>query len=359
MTIRNCKILVVDDDQEVLKTLGKLLKREGFDRTEFVSDGQRALEVYRTFQPDLVILDLNMPVVDGYQVMERLQQEGEDLAAVPILAMTADMNREACVAAYEAGARDVLSKPFDLVTLRRIENTLESRMLHTRLQRHLGQQTAEVERSQLESVQLLAIVSELRDDDTGLHIYRVGRYTEILALLNGSSSEEARLLRIAASLHDLGKVGIPERILSKPDALSPAERREMEAHTTLGAHLLGASQSPILTLARDVALHHHEWWDGSGYPNGLAGDDIPFGARAVALADSLDVLMTDRPYRAAFTWPECVELIDQLSGVQFDPELATVFSKNQERFANVREESRKLPELFSDSAAFLAAALLS
>jgi putative two-component system response regulator len=289
-------------------------------------------ELWAEAPPDLLLLDLHMPGADGFEVMRRLEPllEGTWL---PILVLTADTTSEAKQRALSAGARDFLSKPLERTeVLLRIENLLETRMLHLELQEQNASleervrlRTHELEEARLEILERLALAAEYRDDTTGEHAQRVGRTAALLFRALGRSDEEVQLIRQAATLHDVGKIGIPDAILLKPGRLSPEEYEAMKGHVEVSGRILAGSRSPLLRMSEEIALSHHERWDGRGYLGGLQGESIPLSGRAVAIADVFDALTHERPYKPAWPLDPAVAEIRDQSGRQFDSRMVDAF----------------------------------
>ena len=299
-------IVVVDDDEANVRMLIRMLERGGFQSITGLSDPRELPRLLVTTPPDLVITDLHMPDVDGFGVLDTLtpliNQE-----RLPVLVVTGDSSRDARQQALTRGAKDFVTKPFDTIeVLLRVRNLLESRMLfqdlrkqnRTLLESARGR-TRELESTRIEMIERLALAAEYRDEETSEHNQRVGLLSSRLAEAIGWTSEDAGLLRRAAALHDIGKIGIPDALLRKPGALTEGEVRVMRTHTSIGARILGGSQVPLLQLAETVAKSHHERWDGTGYPRGLKGNDIPVAGRIVAVADAFDAITNSRPYRPA------------------------------------------------------------
>lgn len=325
--IADARILIVDDEEANIQILLRALGRANYTNVRSTTDPREALALFREFEPDLLLLDLSMPYLDGFQVIERLQPElGED-AYLPILVLTADSRPEVKSRALSCGAKDFLTKPLDLVeVLLRIRNLLEARFLYVELQRQnevleqkVRERTRELEEAQIEIIDRLARAAEFRDHTTGLHTRRVGEISALLARTLGLPDHEVELLRKAAPLHDVGKISLADDILLKPGKLSPEEIEINRAHTVLGAELLSGGQFPLMRLAEEIALTHHERWDGEGYPRGLRGEEIPLSGRIVAVADVFDALTHNRPYKSAWSMDEAVAEIRKQSGRQFDP----------------------------------------
>lgn len=328
--MRQARILAADDDAQSLRVMERLLQKAGVASITTTGDPTRVLPLFRELRPDLVVLDLHMPRMGGMEVLQQLRPELDAEGWLPVLVVSGDLTPEARQQALGSGARDFLAKPYDLgEALLRIRNLLEMRFLHrevrdrnTRLEAMVAERTRELETAQAEMLERLAQAAELRDDETGEHVRRVGDLAARIAVELGCSAAFAASLGRAAALHDIGKIGIPDAVLRKPGALSPAERQAMNAHTTIGARILARGASELMAMAERIARAHHERWDGSGYPAGLAGEDIPMEARIVAVADFFDALTHDRPYRAAVPIPDTLAMVAEESGRHFDPAAA-------------------------------------
>jgi putative nucleotidyltransferase with HDIG domain len=278
---RNARILIVDDEPVNVDLLRRLLERAGFSRIESTNDSRQALDLYVKFRPDLILLDLHMPHRDGLEVMDELNQIAE-ASYLPILMLTGDDTPEAKREALSRGAKDFLNKPFhsDEVLLR-IGTLLETRFLYLQIQSQnqileakVRDRTRELEAAQIEIIERLARAAEFRDDNTGQHTERVGQMAALIARQIGLSDTQVSLIRRAAPLHDVGKIGIPDSVLLKLGKLTPEEFELVKTHTTIGARILSGSRFTILRLAEEIAYSHHERWDGSGYA-GIKGADIP------------------------------------------------------------------------------------
>ncbi len=326
------RILAVDDQAANVVLLERMLAAWGFTGVRGTTQSDSVLDLVEGWRPDLLLLDLQMPDPDGFAIMDALGTQPRE-ARPPVLVLTADVTVEVRHRALSAGAADFLSKPFDLHEIRlRVANLLETRRLQRELTQYargledrVRERTRDLEQSRLEVLERLALAAEYRDDDTYRHTERVGRITALLARRLGLPTEEAALLRRAAPLHDIGKVAISDRILLKPGRLTPDEYEAMKEHTTAGARILGGSSSPLLQMAEVIARSHHERWDGSGYPAGLAGDAIPLHGRLVAVADVFDALTHARPYKAAMPVPEALAELDEMAASAFDPRVKRAF----------------------------------
>ena len=323
----HAKLLIVDDEPRNVLLLQDMLGQAGFRFVQITTDPRETLTLYRAFRPDLILLDLMMPQMDGIAVMEQLRAEEPGSRTVPILILTADISPPARRNALTKGANDFLNKPFDAVELLlRIGNLLETRFLYLDLKRQnqtledrVQVRTAALQTAQMETLERLAKAGEFRDDATGRHAHRVSTLTAMLAERLGFPPERVHWIYLAARLHDVGKIGISDLILLKPGKLTESEFDLMKTHTTIGTRLLEGGQSELIQLAQQIAQSHHERWDGTGYPEGLSGEDIPIPARLLAVADVFDALTHDRPYKKAWPVAEAVAEIAQQSGRQFDP----------------------------------------
>ncbi|HEX9839548.1 MAG TPA: HD domain-containing phosphohydrolase [Anaerolineales bacterium] len=330
--LTTARILIVDDQSSNVMLLEGILQEEDYTASKGITDSRQALPVYLDYQPDLILLDLQMPYLDGFQVMNQLREHVPSGAFLPILVLTADITPEAKRQALAEGATDFLTKPFDQTeVLLRIRNLLRTRALHLQLQdqnllleQKVRERTAELEETQIEILERLALAAEYRDDDTGEHTRRVGQMSAQIAQALGLPEAEVELIRRAAPLHDVGKIAIPDSILLKPGKLTPAEFELMKTHTTLGAKMLSGGQFPLLQRAEEIALTHHERWDGTGY-SGLKGESIPMAGRIVTVADVFDALTNERPYKKAWLHTEAIEEIQRQTGRQFDPRVVEAF----------------------------------
>lgn len=331
-SVLSSRILIVDDEPANLKLLRLMLQYAGYRHIVLLDDPRLVGALCQAEPPDLILLDINMPYLDGFEVMAHLKALRQPIAC-PIVVLTAQSGQDLLLRALQEGANDFLNKPFNRQELLvRVHNLLvahgERQRLHTdrsALQEVVQHQTGEVRRLQADVVRRLARASELRDNETGAHVLRMSHTSALLAKEVGWSESACAMLLDASPMHDVGKIGIPDGILLKPGPLTPDERTIMQSHTTVGAALLTGSDDPLLSMARDIALCHHEKWDGTGYPNGLAGTDIPEAARIVAIADVFDALTSERPYKPAWPVADAVQFMQAQAGKQFDPNLLTRF----------------------------------
>jgi putative two-component system response regulator len=330
--IAESRILVVDDEQGNLHVLKQMLKWAGYEQLEFTADPFEALRLFADRLPDLVLLDLRMSGLDGFGVMERLRPTIPAEDWIPFLILTGDLDPDVRERALSAGARDFVTKPFDVgEVLLRIKNLLETRHLHRRLRHHadeleqkVRERTQQLAETQVEILRRLAVAAEYRDDVTGEHAERVGALAALLAERLGLSTQEVELIRRAAPLHDVGKIGIPDAILMKPGPLTPAEFEVMKSHVEIGTRILGDGSFPLLEVAREITRHHHERWDGAGYL-GLKGEAIPLTGRIVAVADTFDTITHKRPYKEASAVHEAIDRVKKDAGHHFDPRVVEAF----------------------------------
>jgi putative two-component system response regulator len=328
---REARILIVDDEARNVELLRRLLGRAGFSRIDSTTDPREAAALFAAQNPDLILLDLHMPHMDGLAVMDRLHQLA-DASYLPILMLTGDLAPEARREALSRGAKDFVNKPFhsDEVVLR-IRTLLETRFLYLQIQSHnqsleakVRERTMELEAAQIEILERLARAAEFRDDNTGQHTERVGQMAALLAQEAGLEDETVSLIRRAAPLHDVGKIGIPDAVLLKLGKLTDDEFALVRTHTTIGARILSGSKFAMLQMAEEIAFSHHEHWDGNGY-EGLSGESIPLAGRIVAIADVFDALTQKRPYKAAWSIGEAIAEIERQRGRHFDPRLVDAF----------------------------------
>lgn len=337
-------ILVVDDEPANLRLLDKMLRGQGYQNLALLGDPREVIGHYQAKRPDLILLDINMPHLDGYQVMAQLKALNDHLLP-PIVILTAQNSKDSLLRALAAGARDFISKPFDRnELLMRVRNLLDAqlahRMLHdqkTLLEDMVRARTEELRSAHLKMVQRLGMAAEYRDEDTGSHILRVSHTCALLARAIGWNESDCDLILHASPMHDIGKIGIPDNILLKPGKFEPHEWEIMKTHSTIGGKLLEGEDSDLLHMAREIALTHHEKWDGSGYPNGLSGEAIPQSGRIVALADVFDALTSVRPYKKAWTVEQAVDMVKENSGKQFEPRLVQVFLQELPVILQIRD----------------------
>jgi len=333
MEVMTANILIVDDQEYNVSLLERILGRAGFKNVYSTMDSLQVERLIAEVNPDVILLDLHMPGMDGLAILRMIRGQSGSDHYLPVLMLTADLTTEAKQQGLQAGVNDFLTKPYDRTeVILRITNLLRTRFLHNQLQQHnnlleekVRERTKELEQAQVEILQLLGRAAEYRDDMTGQHTQRVGALSGLIAERLALSRQEVNMIRTAAPLHDIGKIGIPDDILLKPGRFEPHEFERMKLHTSIGSSILEGSSFKLLKVARLIAESHHEKWDGSGYPQGLKGEEIPLEARIVALADFYDALTHERPYKRAWTREETLAEIRAQRGKHFDPQLVDVF----------------------------------
>ncbi|AFL73226.1 response regulator [Thiocystis violascens] len=322
---RRQTVLVVDDAPANIDLLVGSLKEEY--NVKAATRGEKALQIVRSdHPPDMILLDIMMPGMDGYEVCRQLK---EDFTTrhIPIIFITAKIGIEDEIRGFALGAVDYVTKPISPpVVQARVRAQLALYDQNQVLDRKVKEQTAQLHATRLRIIQRLGRAAEYKDNETGLHVIRMSHYSHVLGRAVGMNEQEAELLLNASPMHDIGKIGIPDRVLQKPGKLNPDEWVVMQTHCQIGADILGdAGDSELLDMARIVALTHHEKWDGTGYPRGLAAEAIPRVGRIVAVADVFDALTSVRPYKAAWPVEQAVALLRQEAGTHFDPQLVPLF----------------------------------
>lgn len=332
--IKQARILVVDDEKQNVSTLESLLGEAGYANVMATTESSEVLGMCARNPADLLLLDLHMPSPDGFELMGMLRPwiEGRSF---PILISSSNVSVDEKERLLACGAKDFVAKPFERTELLlRIRNQLESRFLQLDLRRRnlsleheIGTRLDELREARLEALQRLALAAEFRDDESGGHSRRIGRTSAAVAGAMGWSPDKVEEIRLAAPLHDIGKIGIPEPLLQKQGSYSSDDMELMRNHVAVGGLILAGSRSPVMQMAQEIVLTHHERWDGSGYPSGLKGDDIPLPGRIVALADAFDSLTQHRSYREPTNVEEAVAEIRILSDRHFDPRAVDAFEE--------------------------------
>jgi response regulator RpfG family c-di-GMP phosphodiesterase len=317
---QDMRVLIADDNPVNAQFFRMILRGAGYEQIQTTHSAEAVEDLVREWDPDLLVLDLHMPKLTGFQVLGRVREHLLAPQTLPVLVVTADDSSDARRRALSMGARDFVTKPVDPAeVISRVRNLLQSRRLLSDLDQTVAEATHRLQLAHAETLGRLERAAACCRDESTAHRRRVGDLSGRLAQAMGLGFEFVEAMRLAAPLHDIGKLAIPEAILGKAGALDPHERQIMQCHTLAGAEILADSDAPLLSLARDIALCHHERWDGSGYGQGLSGEQIPLGARIVAVAEVYDALTRDRPYRLALDPDSAMSEIISGAGSQFDP----------------------------------------
>lgn len=363
---RRPKVLFVDDDDRIRAGLRRRLRdhRSEWDMAFFCA-AEEVLTELASRGGDLVVTDVNMPGIDGFELLARMRAE-PSTQDIPVVILTGHGDSAMKRRALELGATDLLNKPIEQEDLlARVRNALRIKDYQDRLKRQnavldsrVKERTRELEKTRHQIVWRLAKAGEFRDEDTGNHVVRVGRYCHALAREAGLEPGHAELLALTSPLHDIGKIGVPDAVLRKPGKLDADEWRIMQRHSNIGADILieppgglatlgarlsgdstpASSGNPILWTASSIARHHHEKWNGAGYPDGLAGEAIPIEARITSIADVYDALRSKRPYKPAFSEERALTIMAEEAGKQFDPQIYAAFVRIADRFSEIHAE---------------------
>jgi putative two-component system response regulator len=330
-------VLVVDDTPENIDVMSGILRSDY--KVKAALSGQKALKVARsTPAPDIILLDVMMPEMDGYEVCRELKNNPQT-RNIPVIFVTAKDTESDETLGLDLGAVDYITKPVSPVIVQaRVKTHLSLYDQNRHLEKTVKDRTKDLVQTQLQIIQRLGRAAEFKDNETGLHVIRMSHYSRLMAESLDLPDNYSDLIFKAAPMHDVGKIGIPDSVLLKPGKLDDKEWELMRKHPEFGADIIGENESELLKEAKIIALAHHEKWDGSGYPNGLKGEDIPLSARIVAVADVFDALTTERPYKKAWTVEDAVALIDKESGSHFDPELVGVFHEVLPDILDIKEE---------------------
>ncbi len=361
----NIKILVVDDDVQIRDNIAEVLSKEGY-KVYVASTGKEALEKIENISPDIILTDYVMPELDGIALCKNIKANPDTLD-IGVILITGLQDLDTKIKGLSAGADDFLTKPFlfpeliarikSLAKIKKYRDFLKNYQ-HI-LEREVAKQTSRLQKANLqlkiafseikslslEVIYRLSKAAEYRDEHTGQHILRVSNYCEAIGKKLGLTDEQLELLKYGSPLHDIGKLGIPDYILLKPKKLTPEEWEIMKLHTIIGAEILQGSKIKYLKAAEKIALFHHERWDGTGYPHGLKGKEIPLFARITAIADVFDALTTNRPYRKAIDIEIAFKMIKEEAGTHFDPELVKVFLDIKKEIVEIKEHLKDEEEL--------------
>ncbi len=332
-------VLIVDDTTENIDVLEAILQDDY--KIKAATRGKIALRIAEKSQPDIILLDIMMPEMDGYEVCKKLK-ENPLTAHIPVIFVTA-MNEEKDEAkGFTVGAIDYVTKPVSPVIVKaRVRTHLALSNQQRELDIQVKEKTSELHKSRIDLVQRLGRASEYKDNETGLHVVRMSKYCKLIALEYGVSDKEADLIELAAPMHDVGKIGIEDKIIQKPGKLDKDEWERMQEHSVIGSEILGVHNDDLLNAASIMALQHHEKWNGKGYPNGLKKEEIHLYARIVAVADVFDALTSRRPYKEPWTNEKAINLIKEERGEHFDPIVA-------DAFLSITDEIIKIQKQFLD-----------
>lgn len=345
------RILVVDDENLMVRIMSDELISQGYE-VEEASSGEGAIDAALRTPPDIILLDIVMPGMDGYEVCQALK-EFEVTSHIPIIMLTGLKDKASKHKGLKSGAIDFLNKPVDVLELSiRLKNILQVKEYqdflkgyNEKLEKTVEEKTLELKSSFLDTIYRLTLAAEHKDKCTASHLRRVSHYTSFLATVIGHSKKEAEVIFHASPMHDIGKIGIPDEILLSPDKLSTEDFETMKQHTLIGADILSGSDSVYLKSAAKFALSHHEHWDGTGYPYGLKGEDIPIEGRIMLMADRYDALRSERPYKEAFDHDKTMRLIvsdsDRTVTAHLDPKIYKAFKDNHNTFAEIFEKYRE------------------
>lgn len=330
-------ILVVDDISDNIDVLSSVLRSQY--KVKAALNGERALKIATgESQPDMILLDIMMPGMDGYEVCTRLKANPAT-AKIPVMFVTAKNQEADEKKGLEIGAVDYITKPISpALVLARVHTHLALYDQSRLLEQKVRERTAELQQTRQEIIRRLGRAAEFKDNETGLHVIRMSHYTRLMAEALERGDEWSDLVFNAAPMHDIGKIGIPDKVLLKPGKLDDDEWKLMHRHPEFGASIIGEHDSELLKMSREIALAHHEKWDGSGYPYRLKGEGIVLAARIVAIADVFDALTTERPYKKAWEVVAAVKLIDDNAGSHFDPELVPVFHKVLPQILEIKQQ---------------------
>lgn len=336
------KILIVDDEGMICDLLSRWLTEEGHE-CDIANNGAEALDLLQREAFDIMLLDIEMPGMSGVEVLAKSKEKNENLAVIMVTGASDHAAGQRCI---DLGAHSYILKPFESrQVLLNVSTALHERVRsiaavdqRMQLEEEVRKRTEELRRREEEIALRLVAAAEYRDEDSSGHVRRMGMYAEALARALGRGFEEIDLIRVAAPMHDIGKIGVPDGILLKSGRLTPVEFEVVKQHAVIGARMLEGSDIPLLRMAEQIALAHHEKWDGSGYPQSLTFEDIPLPARIVAVADVFDSLTCARAYRPAFSEAKALDIMHDGRGTHFDPEIFDVFIDVLPAFRHIKEQ---------------------
>lgn len=348
---RKPRILVVDDEDRIRRLMEAMLTPMGYE-VLLAQDGEEALSRVGEIQPDVILLDVMMPKMSGFDVAARLKTD-EETKIIPIVMVTGLSELEDRVKALEAGADDFLSKPVEKTELKaRVQSLIKVKAYNDHMRDYQKELEAEVakrtgqlkrafekiKKASLDTIYRLTSAAEYKDEDTGAHIQRMSRYAAAVASRMGLNAKVVESILYSAPMHDVGKIGIPDRILLKPGKLDSEEWEIMKRHTTIGGRILAGSEAGFIKLGEVIALTHHEKWDGSGYPSGKKETAIPLAGRITAIADVFDALASRRPYKEAFPLEKSFNIIREGRGSHFDPDVVDAFFAIEDEILSIKEK---------------------
>jgi putative two-component system response regulator len=345
--ILKSRILVIDDEEANVNLIVQILNDAGYGAVESTMTPQVVSSLHAENNYDLILLDLHMPDMDGFGVMEKLK-EVDTSGYLPVVVITGELDEK--IHALQSGAKDFISKPFDAAELlMRVYNMLEVRLLHKGLQNYneeleqaVVKRTTDLKQSYLETIVAMTRAAEYKDTDTGDHMERIGFFCKEVSGILGCDADFTDRIFFASPMHDIGKIGIPDHILLKPGSFTPKEWEIMKGHTVLGEKILGNCRAPYLKMGAEIAVNHHERWDGGGYPHGLKGEAIPLSARIMNICDIYDALRSKRPYKPALDHAKATDIIIKGDGRtmpgHFDPAVLDSFKANSGTFKEIFDE---------------------
>ena len=345
------KILVVDDNPINVQVVSTLLKKIGYRKLTLTTNPLEVSALHNKINFDVILLDIHMPLMNGFQLIDQLKKIKSE-HYLPILILTADNSTEVRRKALGCGAKDFLSKPFDSDEVQyRVRNIMQVSLLQKMLREQneileikVQERTKQLEDTHVKLIQCLGRAAEYRDNETGMHVLRIGRMTQLLAARMGLSEAECRILAHASPMHDLGKIGIADSVLMNPGKLAPDEWKLMQQHTQIGGDIMRSVGGNLLDTAATIAETHHEKWDGSGYPKGLKGEEIPLITRITTVCDVFDALLSERPYKKPWTLDQAISYLVDNSNTHFDPRVIEQFICILPQMLDIREQYIDKPD---------------